>query len=130
MVFVTDIDLEVAGVEEFAGGVVGFFDSGGERSTVDVDIENGEEDADAAKLAEAEARILGFVDADDFAIGGADEGEGIRWGGTLGIAEKEKEADDEKDGKGGGDPPSEPDAEATKGGGDNEEGSCFTDGHG
>ena len=72
LVFVTDIDLEVAGVEKFASGVVGFLDGGGERSAVDVDIEDGEEDADAAKLAETEARILGFVDADDFAIGRAD----------------------------------------------------------
>ena len=130
MVFVTDIDLEVAGVEEFAGGVVGFFDSGGERSTVDVDIENGEEDADAAKLAEAEARILGFVDADDFAISGADEGKGVGGGGAFGIAEEKQEADEEKSSESGGDPPGKPDAEATKGGGDNEEGSCFTDGHG
>ena len=126
LVFVTDIDLEVAGVEEFAGGVVGFLDGGGERSTVDVDIENGEEDADAAKLAEAEARILGFVDADDFAIGGADEGEGIRRGGALGIPEKEKEADDEKSGEGGGNPPGEPEGGAEECGGGDEEGSCFT----
>ena len=90
MVFVTDIDLEVAGVEEFAGGVVGFLDGGGERSTVDVDIENGEEDADAAKLAEAEARILSFVDADDFAIGRADEGERIRWGVRWGSRKKRR----------------------------------------
>ena len=130
LVLVTDIDLEVACVEEFASGVVGFFDSGGEGSAVDVDIEDGEEDADAAKLAEAEARILGFVDADDFAIGGADEGEGIRWGGTFGIAEEKQDANEEESSESGGDPPSEPDAEATKCGGDNEEGSCFTDGHG
>jgi hypothetical protein len=91
-----------------------------------VDIENGEEDADAAKLAEAEARILGFVDADDFAIGGADEGEGIRRGGALGIPEKEKETDDEKSGEGGGNPPGEPEGGAEECGGGDEEGSCFT----
>jgi len=126
LVLVTDIDFEMAGVEEFAGGVVGFFDGGGEGSAVDVDIEDGEEDADAAKLSEAEARILGFVDADDFAIGGADEGKGIRWGGALGIAEKEKEADDEKSGEGGGNPPGEPEGGAEECGGGDEEGSCFT----
>ena len=126
LVFVTDIDFVVAGIEEFAGGVVGFLDGGSERGTVDVDIEDGEEDADAAKLAEAEARILGFVDADDFTIGGADEGEGIGRGGTLGIAKKEKEAEDEKSGEGGGNPPGEPEGGAEECGGGDEEGSCFT----
>ena len=126
MVFVTDIDLEVAGVEEFAGGVVGFLDGGGERSTVDVDIENGEEDADAAKLAEAEARILGFVDADDFAISGADEGKGVGGGGTLGIAEEKQDANEEESSESGGDPPGEPEGGAEECGGGDEEGSCFT----
>ena len=130
LVFVTDIDLEMACVEEFASGVVGFFDGGGERGTVDVDIEDGEEDADAAKLAEAEARVLGLVDADYFTISWADEGKGVGRGGAFGIAEEKQEADEEEGSESGGDPPSEPDAEAAKGGGDNEEGSCFTDGHG
>ncbi len=129
MVLVTDIDFEMACVEEFAGGVVGFFDGGGEGSAVDVDIEYGEEDADATELTEAEAGVLGLVDADYFTIGWADEGKGVGWGGAFGIAEKKQEADEEENSESGGDPPSEPDAEATKGGGDNEEGSCFTDGH-
>ena len=130
LVLVTDVDLEVACVEEFASGVVGFFDSGSEGCAVDVDIEDGEEDADAAELAEAEAGVLGLVDANYFTIGWADEGKGVGGGGTFGIAEEKQEADDEENTESGGDPPSEPDAEATKGGGDNEEGSCFTDGHG
>ncbi len=130
LVLVTDIDLEVACVEEFASGVVGFFDGGGEGGAVDVDVEDGEEDADAAELAEAEARVFGLVDADYFTIGWADEGKGVGGGGTFGIAEEKQDADEEESSKSGGDPPSEPDAEATKGGGDNEEGSCFTEGHG
>jgi len=130
LVLVTDIDLEVACVEEFASGIVGFFDGGSERSAVDVDIEDGEKDADTAELAEAEAGVFGLVDADYFTIGWADEGKGVgRWG-AFGIAEEKQEANDEKNTESSGDPPSEPDAEATKGGGDNEEGSCFTDGHG
>ena len=130
LVLVADIDLEVACIEEFASGVVGFFDGGSEGSAVDVDIEDGEEDADAAELAEAEAGVLGLVDANYFTIGWADEGKGVGGGGTFGIAEEKQEADDEENTESGGDPPSEPDAEATKGGGDNEEGSCFTEGHG
>jgi len=130
LVLVTDIDLEMACIEEFASGVVGFFDSCSEGCAVDVDIEDGEEDADAAELAEAEAGVLGLVDADYFAIGWADEGKGVGRGSTFGIAEEKQEADEEEGSESGGDPPSEPDAEATKGGGDNEEGSCFTDGHG
>ena len=129
LVLVTDIDFEMACVEEFASGVVGFFDSGGEGSAVDVDIEDGEEDADAAELTEAEAGVLGLVNADYFTIGWADEGKGVGGGGAFGIAEEKQEADEEEGSESGGDPPSEPDAEATKGGGDNEEGSCFTDGH-
>ncbi len=130
LVLVTDVDLEVACVEEFASGVVGFFYGGGEGCAVDVDIEDGEEDADAAELAEAEAGVLGLVDADYFTIGWADEGQGVGWGGAFGIAEEKQDANEEESSECGGDPPSEPDAEATKGGGDNEEGSCFTDGHG
>ena len=126
LVFVTDIDLEVAGVEKFASGVVGFLDGGGERSAVDVDIEDGEEDADAAKLAETEARILGFVDADDFAISGADEGKGVGGGGTLGIAEEKQDANEEESSESGGDPPGEPEGGAEECGGGDEEGSCFT----
>jgi len=120
----------MACVEEFAGGVVGFFDGGGEGSAVDVDIEDGEEDADATELTESEAGVLGLVDADYFTIGWADEGKGVGGGGTFGIAEKKQNANEEESSESGGDPPGEPDAEATKGGGDNEEGSCFTDGHG
>lgn len=130
LVLVTDIDFEMACVEEFASGVVGFFDGGGERGTVDVDIEDGEEDADAAKLAEAEAGVLGLVDANYFTIGWADEGKGVGRGGAFGIAEEKQEADKEESSESGGDPPSKPDAETTEGGGDNEEGSCFTEGHG
>ena len=130
LVLVTDVDLEMACIEEFASGVVGFFDGGSEGSAVDVDIEDGEEDADTAELAEAEARVLGLVDADYFTIGWADEGKGVGGGGAFGIAEEKQEADEEEGSESGGDPPSEPDAEATKGGGDNEEGSCFTEGHG
>ena len=130
LVLVTDVDLEMACIEEFASGVVGFFDGGSEGSAVDVDIEDGEEDADTAELAEAEARVLGLVDADYFAIGWADEGKGVGGGGAFGIAEEKQEADEEESSESGGDPPSKPDAETTKGGGDNEEGSCFTDGHG
>jgi len=120
----------MACVEEFAGGVVGFFDGGGEGSAVDVDIEDGEEDADATELTESEAGVLGLVDADYFTIGWADEGKGVSGRGTFWITEEKQEADDEESSESGGDPPSEPDADATKGGGDNEEGSCFTDGHG
>ena len=130
MVLVTNIDFEMACVEEFASGVVGFFDGGGEGSAVDVDIEDGEEDADAPELTEAEAGVLGLVDADYFTIGWADEGKGAGGWGTFWITEEKQEADDEESSESGGDPPSEPDADATKGGGDNEEGSCFTDGHG
>ena len=129
LVLVSDIDLEVACVEEFASGVVGFFDSGGEGSAVDVDIEDGEEDADAAELAEAEAGVLGLVDADYFTIGWADEGKGVGGGDAFGIAKEKQNANEEESSESGGDPPREPDAEATKDGGDNEEGSCFTEGH-
>ena len=129
LVLVTDIDLEMACVEEFSSGVVGFFDGGREGCAVDVDVEDGEENADAPELAEAEAGVLGLVDADYLTIGWADEGKGVgRWG-AFGIAEKKQDADEEESSESGGDPPREPDAEATKGGGDNQEGSCFTDGH-
>ena len=130
LVLVTDIDFEMACVKEFASGVVGFFDGARKRSAVDVDIEDGEEDADAAELTEAEAGVLGLVDANYLAIGWADEGKGVGGGGTFGIAEKKQDANEEESSESGGDPPSEPDAEATKGSGDNEEGSCFTDSHG
>ena len=129
LVLVTDINFEMACVKEFASGVVGFFDGGSEGSAVDVDIEHGEEDADAAELTEAEAWVLGLVDADYFTIGWADEGKGVGGGGTFGIAEEKQDANEEESSESGGDPPSEPDAEATNDCGDNEEGSCFTDGH-
>ena len=129
LVLVTDIDLEMACVEEFSSGVVGFFDGGREGCAVDVDVEDGEENADAAELAEAEAGVLGLVDADYFTIGWADEGKGVGGWSAFGIAKKKQDADEEESSESGGDPPREPDAEATKGGGDNQEGSCFTDGH-
>ena len=50
LVLVTDINLEMACIEEFASGVVGFFDGGSEGNAVDVDIKDGEKDADAAEL--------------------------------------------------------------------------------
>ncbi|KRP33044.1 MAG: hypothetical protein ABS32_01605 [Verrucomicrobia subdivision 6 bacterium BACL9 MAG-120820-bin42] len=88
LVFVTEIDLQVAGVEEFTRGVVGFFNRGGKGATVDVDIEDGKENAHAAKLPETKTGVFRFIDTNDFAIRRTDQGERVGGGSSGWVSEK------------------------------------------
>jgi hypothetical protein len=108
LVFVADIDFEVASIKEFASRVVGFFNRTCKGAAVDVDIEDGEENADAAKLPKTERGVLCFVDTDHFSVCRADEGEWIGRRGAFGISEKEKQAYEKERAQEDSDRPSHP----------------------
>ena len=61
-----------------------------------MDIEDGEKNADAAKLPETERGVFCLVDTDHLAVGGADEGEWIGRRGAFRIPEEEEQANQEK----------------------------------
>lgn len=58
-----------------------------------MDIEDGEKNADAAKLSEPERWVLCFVDTDHFSVRGADEGEWIGGRGAFWIPEEKEQPD-------------------------------------
>lgn len=91
-----------------------------------MDVEDGEENADAAKLSETERWVLCFVYTDHFSVRGADEGEWIGRRGTFWIPEEKEEPDQEEGAQEDSGRPSHPKGEAKKSGGANKEGSCFT----
>ncbi len=125
LVFVTQIDLEVAGVEKFAGRVVGLFNRAGKGTAVDMDIEDGEENAHAAKLSETKTGVFRFIDTNDFAICWADQGERVSGGSAVRVSEKEKNANEKQTGQDAADHPPQPQADPQKDGGADKEGSCF-----
>ena len=96
LIFVTNIDFEVSGIEKFTSRVVGFFNGARKGAAVDVDIQDGEENADAAKLPEAERGVFRFVDTYHPAVGGADEGEWIGRRCAFRIPEEEQQANQEE----------------------------------
>ena len=91
-----------------------------------MDIEDGEENADSAKLPEAERGVFRFVDTDHFAVGGADKGEWIGRRGTFRIPEEEEQANEEEGSQEHSNHPPHPPREAEESGGADEERSCFT----
>ena len=125
LVFVTQIDLEVTGIEEFTGRVVGLFNRAGKGTAVDVDIEDGEKDSNAAKLTETKTGVLRFIDTNDFAIRRTDQGEGVVWGSAVRVSEKEKNANEKQTGQDAADHPPQPQADPQEHGGADKEGSCF-----
>ena len=98
----------MAGIEKFTGGVVGFLKRTRIGATVHMDIENGEKDAHSAKLSLTETRILCFVDADDFTVRRTDQSQGVGRRGSFGVPKEEQQADKKQEGKGSGNPPSQP----------------------
>ena len=125
LVFVTQIDLEVTGIEEFSGRVVGLFNRAGKGTAVDVDIEDGEKDSNAAKLTETKTGVFRFIDTNDFAIRRTDQGERVVWGSAVRVSEKEKNANEKKAGQDAADDPPQPQAHPQEHGGADKEGSCF-----
>jgi len=91
-----------------------------------MDIEDGEKNADAAKLPEAERGVFRFVDTDHLAVGGADEGEWIGRRGTFRISEEEEQANQKEGSQEDSNRPPQPARKAEKSGGPDEERSCFT----
>jgi len=125
LVFVTQIDLEVTGIEEFTGRVVGLFNRAGKGTAVDMDIEDGEEDSNTAKLTETKTGVFRFIDTNDFAICWADQGERVSGGSAVRVSEKEKNANEKQTGQDAADHPAQPQADPKKDGGADKEGSCF-----
>src|SRR5262249_46234289 len=79
----------LGGVEIFAGEIANLRDHSRAGHAVDVDIKDRQENADPHSGAE-----IGFVNrfnVRDHAVGWANDGVGVRWNGTLGVA---KEIDD------------------------------------
>lgn len=125
MIFITNIDFQVAGIEELSRGVVCFFDRAREGATVDVDVQNREEDADATKLSQAEAGVLCLIHADHFPVRWADKGEGIVGGSAVRITKEEKKTNENKSAQQSSEEPAHPKGEAKKNCGTDKERSCF-----
>jgi hypothetical protein len=115
----------MAGIEELAGGVVGFFHKTVTGTAVHVDIEDGEKDPHPTEFSETEARILRLVHTDDLAVCRTDQGEGVGGRKAGRIPKKEEQTGQQEGGKTGGNPPTKPKAGTQQGGGGDQEGSCF-----
>jgi len=85
--FVLGRGLGIPRGEEFAGKIFYLGDGAGERRAIDVDVPDGEEDADACARA---ARVFFGRDDDDTAVGGGNDGIGIGRNGAVGVAKKRK----------------------------------------
>ena len=97
--------------EKFAGKIFYLGDGAGERGAIDVDVPDGEEDADAGARA---ACIFFGRDHNDPAVGGGNDDVSVGRDGTVRVAKKRKAEQRKRDENSGGSPPMKSERDATE----------------
>src|SRR5256885_1934238 len=111
VLFVLGGGLGVPCGEEFAGKIFYLCDGASERRAIDVDVPDGEEDADAGAQA---ACVFFRRDHNDATVGGGNYGIGIGRNGAVGIAEERKAEKRERDEDPSGNPPVKSEGDAAE----------------